>query len=238
MTLKTMPESPLCLLMGTSQSCHVPAKQLCRAILPAPGFYIRNENKNRFIPFSLDSISTDQIQRFTSRLSQLPIRYDTRSLGIADRISFLQMYKVGNVNEPGIETYWDNNNSAKSLAAPIGVIAGGEVFSLDIHQDYHGCHGLVAGTSGSGKSEFLQAFVLSLAIHFSPKEVAFVLVDFKGGDMARPFMAKKNSPGLPHLAATISDLSGSILYRALVSLKAEIKCTKDLLQPGCQRPGC
>lgn len=190
------------------------------------GFYIRNENKNRFIPFSLDSISTDQIQKFASRLSQLPIRYDTRSLGIADRISFLQMYKVGNVNELGIETYWDNNNSAKSLAAPIGVIAGGEVFSLDIHQDYHGCHGLVAGTSGSGKSEFLQAFVLSLAIHFSPKEVAFVLVDFKGGDMARPFMAKKNSPGLPHLAATISDLSGSILYRALVSLQAEINARK------------
>ncbi|WP_144066535.1 FtsK/SpoIIIE domain-containing protein [Faecalibacterium sp. An192] len=58
------------------------------------------------------------------------------------------------------------------------------------------------------------------------KEVAFVLVDFKGGDMARPFMAKKNSPGLPHLAATISDLSGSILYRALVSLQAEINARK------------
>lgn len=190
------------------------------------GFYIRNENKNRFIPFSLDSLQIHRIQDFAGRLSQLPIRYDTRSLGIADRISFLQMYKAGNVHELGIETYWDNNNSAKSLAAPIGVMAGGEVFSLDIHQDYHGCHGLVAGTSGSGKSEFLQAFVLSLAIHFSPKEVAFVLVDFKGGDMARPFMAKKNSPGLPHLAATISDLSGSILYRALVSLQAEINARK------------
>ena len=56
-------------------------------------------------------------------------------------------------------------------------MAGGEVFSLDLHEAYHGCHGLVAGTTGSGKSEFLQAFILSLAINYSPKEVAFVLVD-------------------------------------------------------------
>ena len=47
------------------------------------------------------------------------------------------MYKVGNVSELGIESHWDNNNSAKSLAAPIGVMAGGEVFSLDLHEAYH-----------------------------------------------------------------------------------------------------
>lgn len=76
---------------------------------------------------------------------------------------------------------------------------------------------------GTPKSEFLQAFILSLAINYSPKEVAFVLVDFKGGDMARPFMAKPFAPALPHLSATISNLSGNILYRALVSLEAEIK---------------
>ena len=151
------------------------------------------------------------------------LKRDSRSLGIVDRISFLQMYKVGNVSELCIESHWDNNNSAKSLAAPIGVMAGGEVFSLDLHEAYHGCHGLVAGTTGSGKSEFLQAFILSLAINYSPKEIAFVLVDFKGGDMARPFMAKPFAPALPHLSATISNLSGNILYRALVSLEAEIK---------------
>ena len=91
------------------------------------------------------------------------------------------------------------------------------MFCLDIHEKYHGCHGLVAGTTGSGKSEFLQTYILSMMINYSPNEVAFVLVDFKGGDMARPFL---NSP---HLAATISNLSGNTLYRALVSLEAEVK---------------
>lgn len=199
----------------------------CKTIIQSDdtrtGYYIKNKNDNRFIPFTLDNVDMNHIHLFANKLSLLPIKRDSRSFGIADRISFLQMYKAGNVDELNIESHWDNNNSAKSLAAPIGVIAGGEIFSLDLHESYHGCHGLVAGTTGSGKSEFLQAFILSLAINYSPKEVAFVLVDFKGGDMARPFMAKPFAPALPHLSATISNLSGNILYRALVSLEAEIK---------------
>lgn len=199
----------------------------CKTIIQSDdnrtGYYFKNLNGNRFIPFTLDDVDTNRLHSFAKELSQLPIKRDSRSLGIVDRISFLQMYKAGNVDELDIESHWSNNNSAKSLAAPIGVVAGGNVFSLDLHEAYHGCHGLVAGTTGSGKSEFLQAFILSLAINYSPREVAFVLVDFKGGDMARPFMAKAHAPALPHLAATISNLSGNILYRALVSLEAEIK---------------
>ena len=192
------------------------------------GYYIKNENENKFTPFSLDDVSKKSVSIFSNELSRLLIKRDMRTLGIPDRISFLQMYKAGNVQELDIERHWDGNNSSKSLAAAIGVMAGGEVFSLDIHESYHGCHGLVAGTTGSGKSEFLQAFVLSLAINYSPNEVAFVLVDFKGGDMARPFMKKPFSPALPHLAATISNLSGNILYRALVSFEAEIKSRQRL----------
>lgn len=192
------------------------------------GYYIKNKNENKFVPFILDKVDINKIYSFTDKLSSLAVRRDVRSMGIADQISFLQMYKVGNVRELDIENHWANNNSDKSLAVPIGVMAGDEIFYLDIHESYHGCHGLVAGTTGSGKSEFLQAFILSLAINYSPKEVAFVLVDFKGGDMARPFMAKPFAPALPHLSATISNLSGNILYRALVSLDAEIKSRQHI----------
>ena len=199
----------------------------CKTIIQSDdactGYYIRNKNLNKFIPFTLDNIERERVKTFARELSRLPIKRDSRSLGIADKISFLQMYKVGNVDALDIESHWDNNNSAKTLAAPIGVMYGGEIFNLDLHEAYHGCHGLVAGTTGSGKSEFLQSFILSLAINYSPKEVSFVLVDFKGGDMARPFMAKPFAPALPHLSATISNLSGNILYRALVSLEAEIR---------------
>lgn len=199
----------------------------CRTIIrcddEVTGFYIKNENANKFTPFREDALNDTSIRGFIGRLSKLNIKRDFKAMGIVDRISFLQMYKAGNIDDLEIESHWDNNDSAKSLSAPIGVMAGGEVFGLDLHEAYHGCHGLVAGTTGSGKSEFLQAFILSLAVNYSPREVAFVLVDFKGGDMARPFMKKPFSEALPHLSATISNLSGNILYRALVSLDAEIK---------------
>ena len=191
-------------------------------------YYIKNENDNRSVPFALDEVDEHKFALFETNLSTLSIKRDSRTLGIAEQISFLQLYRVGNITELNIENRWENNNSSKTLAVPIGVMAGNEIFNLDIHESYHGCHGLVAGTTGSGKSEFLQSFILSLAINYSPREIAFVLVDFKGGDMARPFMAKKDTPALPHLAATISNLSGNILYRALVSFEAEIKSRQIL----------
>lgn len=204
----------------------------CRTIIQSDdlrtGYYIKNENNNRSIPFVLDNVDENTFNQFERNLSNLLIKRDSRTMGMTDQISFLQLYKVGNIENLDIENRWDNNNSSKSLAVPIGVMSGNEIFNLDIHESYHGCHGLVAGTTGSGKSEFLQSLILSLAINYSPREIAFVLVDFKGGDMARPFMAKKDTPALPHLAATISNLSGNILYRALVSFEAEIKSRQIL----------
>ena len=64
---------------------------------------------------------------------------------------------------------------------------------LNLHEKAHGPHGLIAGTTGSGKSETIQSYILSLAVNFHPHDVAFLLIDYKGGGMANLF---KN---LPHL---------------------------------------
>lgn len=78
---------------------------------------------------------------------------------------------------------------------------------------------LLAGTTGSGKSEFLQTYILSLAVHFHPHEVAFLLIDYKGGGMAQPFR------NIPHLLGTITNIEGSKNFseRALASIKSELK---------------
>lgn len=181
------------------------------------GIYVKNENDNHFLSFEFDHIDDCSVDELIYGLSKIDNEVNLAVTGVPDSVSFLDMYRAGNIDSLNIQSHWHSNLSHKTLAVPIGVKSGGEVFSIDIHEKYHGCHGLVAGTTGSGKSEFLQELILSLMINYSPKEVAFVLVDFKGGDMARPFLKS------PHLAATISNLSGNTLYRALVSLEAEIK---------------
>ena len=80
----------------------------------------------------------------------------------------------------------------ETLSVPIGVAADG-LCALDAHEQAHGPHGLVAGTTGSGKSETLQTYILSLAVAFSPADAAFFLIDYKGGGMANLFA------GLPHV---------------------------------------
>ena len=76
-----------------------------------------------------------------------------------------------------------NNNPVNSLGVPIGVRADGELFTLDLHEKFHGPHGLIAGMTGSGKSEFIITYILSMCLNFNPDEVSFVLIDYKGGGL-------------------------------------------------------
>lgn len=71
----------------------------------------------------------------------------------------------------------ENNDPTKSLQAPIGVDKNRELFKLDLHEKFYGPHGLIAGMTGSGKSEFIITYILSMAINYSPDEVSFILID-------------------------------------------------------------
>lgn len=195
------------------------------------GIYRKHEDNNQFIRFVPDELNYLQIQQMVNSLAELKLHHAGRQIGIPDKISFLDMYRVGNVKSLNIQHRWKESKICRSMAAPIGMKADGELFYLDIHEKYHGCHGLVAGMTGSGKSEFLQEYILSLMINYSPEQVAFILIDFKGGDMARPFLKA------PHLAATISNLSGNMLHRAKVSLEAEISKRQKLFNLTAQKLG-
>ena len=105
------------------------------------------------------------------------------------------------------------NETYKTMAVPLGVRGKDDVLSLNLHEKAHGPHGLIAGTTGSGKSEIIQSYILSLAVNFHPHEVAFLLIDYKGGGMANLFK------DLKHLVGTITNLDGDEAMRALTSIK-------------------
>ena len=95
------------------------------------------------------------------------------SHSIPEKVSFLELFQTDKAAELNIEDKWLTNESSKSLAVPVGLKGRGDPVFLNLHEKAHGPHGLLAGTTGSGKSEFLQTYILSLAVHFHPYEVAF-----------------------------------------------------------------
>ncbi len=136
---------------------------------------------------------------------------------IPESVTFLEMYGVEKVEELNVLSRWARNDTYKSLAVPLGLRGKDDIVKLNLHEKAHGPHGLIAGTTGSGKSEIIQSYILSLAVNFHPHEVAFLLIDYKGGGMANLF---KN---LPHLLGTITNLDGAQSMRALASIKAELQ---------------
>ncbi|MBR2675263.1 MAG: type VII secretion protein EssC [Mogibacterium sp.] len=166
-------------------------------------------------PLALDRVDRQSLVNFGRRLANISIKEVEVNTEIPDSLNFLEMYGAKIPEELKIEERWRKNRTYNSLKAPVGKKAGGQDCYLDIHEKHHGPHGLVAGTTGSGKSETLQTYILSLAVNYSPADVAFFVIDYKGGGMANLFS------DLPHLAGKISNLSGNQIHRAMISIKSE-----------------
>ncbi len=143
---------------------------------------------------------------------------------LPSQYTFMEMFEIGKPEHLDLLRRWRENSAVHTLAAPIGIDADGYLISLDIHEKAHGPHGVIAGMTGSGKSEFIISYIASLAINYSPEEVAFVLIDFKGGGMADIF---KN---LPHTAGFITNLDGNELRRSFLAIEHELEKRQKLFK--------
>ncbi len=161
--------------------------------------------------------------QIAKNMANIPIEFQEGFKELPNSISFLEMEHVGKVSQLNIINRWQSNDVTTSLRAEVGVDERGDLMYLDLHEKYHGPHGLIAGMTGSGKSEFIITYILSMAINYSPDDVAFILIDYKGGGLAFAFENKTNGMELPHLAGTITNLDKAEMDRTLVSIDSEIK---------------
>lgn len=188
-----------------------------------------NQNINEIVKFSIDFVFPIDYEECSKSLANIPIEIknnDENSL--VNKIGFLEMYDVGKVEQLNALTRWQKNNPILNLQVPVGVGQNGEKINIDLHEKYHGPHGLIAGMTGSGKSEFIITYILSMAINYHPYEVQFILIDYKGGGLAGVFENNNIKVKLPHLVGKITNLDINEIKRSLASIESELKRRQSL----------
>ncbi len=134
------------------------------------------------------------------------------------------LFSLGGIGEPAgaeLRDRWRAEASQTSLVATFALSEDGPL-AVDLVAD--GPHGLIAGTTGAGKSELLRSLVAALAAEHSPERVNFVLIDYKGGS------AFAQCAELPHTVGMVTDLDDHLGERALRSLEAELRYRERVLR--------
>ena len=178
----------------------------------AAGTVTRPGDLTRVDDVVLAGISVTTAQRCAADLA----RFDDPELSVPGGalpglVRLPPLLDLDEVSAAAIRRSW---SASSRISTPLGVTEDG-VFEIDLVRD--GPHGLVGGTTGSGKSEFLRSLVAGLAARNDPTRLTFILIDFKGG------AAFKTCERLPHTIGTVSNLDEQLADRALTALEAELR---------------
>lgn len=206
-TMSNIPSRSKCFIDINNSSCTIYNKSSV------------NQSQQKFTP----EFFFKDIDSYSRLLANIPAVSLKQAMSLPTSYNFLEMYKVGKIEQLNVVNRWLNNDPTQSLDTPIGIKEDGKLMKLDLHEKFHGPHGLIAGSTGSGKSEFIITFILSMAINYHPYEVQFILIDYKGGGLAGAFENRLTGIKIPHLVGTITNLDTNEMNRTLVSINSELK---------------
>ncbi|MBX3010470.1 MAG: AAA family ATPase [Caldilineaceae bacterium] len=153
------------------------------------------------------------------KIGALPKSAPYRQL-LADLLGFDRSGSFLEQLEEATRHQWAHRRQAAQaewLTVPLGIQSGDKPRTLHFAAKADGVHGLIAGGTGSGKSELLMTLIVGLALHYPPDILNFVLVDYKGGGAFQPFL------GLPHVVDIVTNLNKAAVNRMFVSIDAEMR---------------
>ena len=207
-------------LYGLPQTCQILVEAETRGRYCV---YERDKYDKRIYFNPDEPVHQKQLEDFVRTQAAIELESKSALAAIPANVTFLQGYNVRTVEELNVVKRWADSMPYATLAAPIGVMEGGRLFSLDVqsYDDAHGPHGLLAGTTGSGKSELLQSWILSMAVNYHPHDVNFVIIDYKGGGMSDLMEP------LPHVVGKITNIDRNI-SRSLIAIKSELRRRQKL----------
>lgn len=230
--LRSLPGMPIVLQDGPAVGIHAICLDAEERLLPEEcrvvasyqpgepvGMTVRRAFGDRVTGVLADQVSVAWCERVARAMTA--VRDVSREEDDSALPTSLRLLDVLDLEPPApdrIAALWRGNG--RTTAAAIGASATG-TFTVDMKKD--GPHALVAGTTGSGKSELLQSIIAALAVGNPPDAMTFVLIDYKGG------AAFKDCVDLPHTVGMVTDLDGHLTERALQSLNAELKRREHIL---------
>ncbi len=179
-----------------------------------------NRKEQMYCHFLKDAISMD-LSGIALRICLANVKAESGNMP-----SYLTLHDAEECSKMPIKDYWEKSHSQVMLQAICGTDTENWKIVLDLDEKKDGPHGLVAGMTGSGKSEFLISVLLDIAVHNSPKDVSFLIFDFKGGGMLQAFTFAGKL--LPHIAGTLTNLDGYEMERVLYALKKTCEKRQEL----------
>lgn len=192
----------------------------CQQIIDLDGddgvIYHKNHSDHKQT-FHMDSVKNFDFLKFGKLMQPLAVKQNGTEEEIPKKYTFYQLLGISCADQLNLKRRWEASNVLDNMRAPIGISGKNKTLYLDVHykDEADGPHGLVAGNTGSGKSELLISYLLAMAVNFSPVDVNFFLIDYKS--------ALPNQLGvLPHTVGFVRDIDNESLNRYLLSLESEL----------------
>lgn len=177
-----------------------------------------------YLPLTPDTVDPQTIQLLARQgLAPITMADAGGRRDIPRHVRLLELLGLNAIDHYQPEQFWNHLPVKSWHPVPLGKMAPETPLELDLNQDMHGAHGMIAGTTGSGKSELLLTLLAALAVRHSPDRVNFMLIDFKGAATFSELVA------LPHTVGVVSDLEGYVAERALIAINSELDRRKKLL---------